>query len=79
MDLFSFFDNWDIDLEELFSETANKKNDIVYLFRKLGHNMDKKSNIWWDISTMEKYLKDNMVPRKLRWDVMTILRCKQIN
>lgn len=31
--------------------------------------MDKKSNIWWDQSTMRKYLKDGMVPRKLRWDV----------
>lgn len=26
-------------------------------------------NVWWDQSTLEKYLKDNLIPRKLRWDI----------
>lgn len=66
---FAFFDNRELDLEDLFSDSVNKDNDINQLFRKLGHCMDKKSNIWWDQSTMEKYLKDNMIPRRLRWDI----------
>lgn len=69
MDPFAFFENREIDLEDLFSVNNNKENDISHLFRKLGHCMDKKSNIWWDRSTMEKYLKDGLIPRKLRWDV----------
>lgn len=69
MDPFAFFDNRELDLEDLFSDKKPRDDDIAHLFRKLGHCMDKKSNVWWDQSTMEKYLKDNLIPRKLRWDV----------
>lgn len=64
-----FFENRELDSEESFSEKTKKDNDLIHLIRKLGHNMDKKSKILWDISAMEKYLKDNMVHRKLRWDI----------
>lgn len=69
MDPFAFFDNRELDLEDLFSDKKTKEDDIAQLFKKLGHCMDKKSNVWWDRSTMEKYLRDNLIPRKLRWDV----------
>lgn len=69
MDPFAFFDNRELDLEDLFSDKKSREDDLAQSFRKLGHCMDKKSNVWWDQSTMEKYLKDNLIPRKLRWDV----------
>lgn len=37
--------------------------------RRLGHNMEKKVSLWWDTSTFETYLKESLVPRRLRWDV----------
>lgn len=41
MDLFAFYENRELDLEDLFSENANKDYDIIHLFRKLGHVRDK--------------------------------------
>lgn len=31
--------------------------------------MEKKINSWWDIVTHEQYIKDKLLPRRLRWDV----------
>lgn len=31
--------------------------------------MEKKVSLWWDVSTFETYLKESIVPRRLRWDV----------
>lgn len=42
MDPFVFFENREIDLEDLFSVNKTKEDDITHLFRKLGHCMDKK-------------------------------------
>lgn len=31
--------------------------------------MDKQVRTWWDLVTLEKYVGNNMTPRRLRWDV----------
>lgn len=72
MEVFSFMEKRKINLEEVFSTTNTSKNrtaDLESLMRKLGHNMEKKVSLWWDISTFETYLKESFVPRRLRWDV----------
>lgn len=37
--------------------------------RKLGHNMEKKVSLWWDVNTFDRYIKASIVPRHLRWEV----------
>lgn len=31
--------------------------------------MDKKIQAWWDIATLEQYVKNKMTPRHLCWDI----------
>ncbi|XP_040212843.1 uncharacterized protein LOC120943544 [Rana temporaria] len=71
MDVFSFLDKRQVNLEDVFNASApvKKNSDLESLMRKLGHNMEKKISLWWDIVTFERYIKDNIVPRRLRWDI----------
>lgn len=72
MDVFAFLEKRQVNLEEVFNTTTpikKKSSDIESLMRKLGHNMEKKVSLWWDITTFEQYLKDNITPRRLRWDI----------
>lgn len=70
MEVFSLLDNRTFDLDEIFErQDTNIIGNIESSFRKIGHLMEKKINASWDIATHEKYIKDKIVPRRLRWDV----------
>lgn len=70
MEVFQFLDNRTFDLDKIFTkQKTNHRGDIENGFRKIGHLIEKKINAWWDMATHEKYIKDKLVPRRLRWDV----------
>lgn len=70
MEVFRFLENRTIDLDNIFEkQETNNVGDIENCFRKMAHLMEKKINAWWNIATHEKYIKDKLVPRRLRWDV----------
>lgn len=70
MEVFSYMEKRKVNLDEVFSTTNVSRNlDLESLMRKLGHNMEKKVSLLWDICTFETYLNENIVPRRLRWDV----------
>lgn len=59
-----------IHLDEVFNVENPKKNgDVESLMRKLSHNMEKKVSLWWDIITFKRYIRENIVPRRLMWEV----------
>lgn len=70
MDIFDFIEKRTINLENVFSTApSTDKGDLDTNFRKFGHLMEKKVSLWWDIAAHEQYIKDKIVPRRLRWDV----------
>ncbi|XP_040197585.1 GATA zinc finger domain-containing protein 14-like [Rana temporaria] len=70
MEVFKFLENRELDMDNIFEKPEeNPGGNIENSFRKMGHLMEKKINAWWDIATHEKYIKDRLIPRRLRWDV----------
>lgn len=56
MEVFSFMERRKINLEDVFNTTgssAKNNGDVESLMRKLGHNMEKKVSLWWDMTTFE--------------------------
>ena len=63
-------ENRTIDLKEVFTtKTISQTGDLDTNFRKFGHLMEKKVSAWWDLTTHEQYIKEGIVPRRLRWDI----------
>lgn len=50
-------------------QNKTRNTDLESMTRKLGHHMEKKINLWWDTNTFERYIRENIVPRRLRWEV----------
>lgn len=70
MGIFSFVNNRIINTEELFSITPKSTNtDIEQGFKQLKNALDKQVRAWWDVLTLEEYVKDGITPRRLRWDI----------
>lgn len=69
MDISTFIEQREVNLDAIFNSEDTKLNANLESFRKLGHNMEKKISMWWDVTTFDKYIKANIVPRCLRWDV----------
>ena len=71
MDVFSYLENREVILTDVFSEAAvaSDSGDLNISFKKLGHLFDKKIRTWWDIVTFEQYLVTKIIPRRLRWDL----------
>lgn len=70
MDVFTYMESRHINLDEVFNpQNHTRKTDLESLMRKLGHHMEKKVNLWWDTNTFERYIRENIVPRRLRWEV----------
>lgn len=71
MDAVKFLANRQIDLNSIFTEDTeiaieeNFKSSLL----SLGYALEKQVRTWWDISTMEQYVKDNIIVRSLRWEV----------
>lgn len=70
MDVFTFMENRNINLDEIFNSLNKTRNtDLESMIKKLGHLMEKKVNLWWDTNTFERYLRENITPRRLRWEL----------
>lgn len=76
MDIFTFIEQREVNLDVVFNSEDTKPNaNLENFMRKLGHNMKKVVSLWWDVNTFDRYIKANIVlPRRLRWDVP--LNCK---
>lgn len=68
--IFEYVENKRIDVDSIFSiqqKTQNK--EVEQAFRTLKNTLNKQILIWWDILTLEKYVKDEITPRRLPRDV----------
>lgn len=53
-----------------FSSAENLAlKDLDHNIKSLKNVMDKKIQAWWDIATLEQYVKNKMTPRHLCWDI----------
>lgn len=55
--------------ETLFYLIVNNTQDMHSLMKKLRHTLEKQLRVWWDIATLETYIKAKMTPRRLRWEL----------
>lgn len=70
MDVFSFMDHRNVNLDEVFnSENKTRDTDLESLVRKLGYNIEKKVSLWWDTNTFDRYIREKIVPRRSRWEL----------
>lgn len=70
MDVFSFMDHRNVNLDDVFNvNNKARETDLESLVRKLGHNMEKNVNLWWDTNTFDRYIREKIVPRRLRWNL----------
>lgn len=69
MEVFAFMEGRELNIHELFTVPDIGNSDTHSSFRELGHLMDKKINLWWDIITIEQYLKEEIISRKFRWHI----------
>lgn len=71
MDIFQYVETREIKFEDIFSGDKNRGrvDDLSHLFKKLSSLMDKKIRAWWDIVSFEHYMANDIVPRRLRWDI----------
>lgn len=71
MDAFQYINNRHIELDNLFSAdnqpTAEDNYDKVMI--ALSNALEKQLRTWWDINTIEHYLKKKIIIRSLRWEV----------
>lgn len=60
-----------VDLRSIFSKSTapQETGDHTSALRALSHALEKQLRTWWDISTIEMYLRENLISRGLRWDV----------
>lgn len=71
MDIFRYLQSRQIDLDSLFSVDEQPPTDENFdnLFISLGNALEKQIRTWWDICTIEHYLKERIILRSLRWEV----------
>ena len=59
MDIFGYMSNRNIDVGGIFSqEQVNTKQDMESLLKQLKHALEKQLRVWWDIATLETYVKE---------------------
>lgn len=71
MDAVKFLSNRQIDISSLFctNEEFEMKEDHKGTPLALGNALEKQIGTWWDVCTMEQYIKENIIERNLRWEV----------
>lgn len=70
MEIFKYMHNRTVSLEVIFDQdTVINRQDMDSSFKQLGHSMEKQLRVWWDIATLDKHTKENITPRRLRWDI----------
>lgn len=57
MDVFDFMKGITFDLEEVFQSNPTPNVDLDRGFKELQHDMEKQIRIWWDIASLEAYIK----------------------
>lgn len=68
MDVFDYRTNRTFSTEGVFVSISSD-SEMGGLFVRLKNLMTTELHLQWDSAFLEQYLKDNMVPRGLRWDV----------
>ncbi|OCT61647.1 hypothetical protein XELAEV_18047676mg [Xenopus laevis] len=67
-----YFSKWQAEAEQLFKETIEpaKVSDsnlaMDTIFKNLKQGMIKQTKLWWEVTTLDKYLGHSIVPRGLR-------------
>lgn len=51
------------------STSPQETRDHTTALRALAHTLEKQIRTWWDISTIEIYLREDIISRGLRWDI----------
>lgn len=71
MDVIRFLSNRQIDIINLLSveEQINPEENYNGMITALGNALEKQVRTWWDICTIEHYLKEQIIVRSLRWEV----------
>ena len=70
MDIFGYMSNRQIDVGGIFSqEDITNRQDMQGLMKSFRHTMEKQLRVWWDIASLEMYIKEKITPRRLRWDI----------
>lgn len=66
-----FLNNRSLDLDMAFHQPQESNHMESYnkIMRSLGYSLDKQVKTWWDIISLERYLKEGIIVRRLRWDV----------
>lgn len=71
MEAIAFFGSRQVNLRAVFTKSTSPQEtgDYTSALRALSHTLEKQIRTWWDISTLEMYLSENIISRGLRWDV----------
>lgn len=69
MDIFDFCHNRKINPEEVFDQASPANEGIRGTFMRLKNVLISELHATWDIVFLERYIKEKMIPRSLRWNV----------
>lgn len=71
MDVLRYLSNRHIDVDALFTsyEPTTTQTNYNGAMSALGHVLEKQVRTWWDICSLEQYIKEKVIIRSLRWDV----------
>lgn len=71
MNAIQFINNRQIDLNTIFSVNAQLTTEENYddVMTALCCALEKQLRAWWDVCTVEHYLKQKTIARNLRWEV----------
>lgn len=71
MDAISFLRDRQLEVDSIFSEelVTDVSHDLTSNLNILGFALEKQVRTWWDICTFEKYIKEKIIMRSLRWEV----------
>lgn len=72
MDALQFLSSRNIDINNVFTinEQTTAQANFKGAINALGNVLEKQVRTWWDICTLEQYMKENIIFRSLRWEVV---------
>lgn len=70
MDALRFLSSRNIDINSLFMNNEPTTTQVNYngAMSALGNTSEKQVRTWWDICTLEQYIKEKIISRSLRWE-----------
>ena len=71
MDALKFLSNRNLDMNTLFTASGPTASQVNYngAMSALGNTLERQVRTWWDICTLEQYVKDKITIRSLRWEI----------